>query len=240
MYRQLSLLAGLVAALALLLVPGAVASHEGPGEPNEAMLFELFGTAQDDVDSENGFNELISVDTSEGLAGGLNRVAGNMIKVVTLDNQLELKYYFVGRTCGGAGPREVVVIDVDGRGTDRDLVLDGFVGPPPAFTGCLPNSWQFQDLTDNLPRWDVRALTEGSQPAGTQPNVYLPWDVVEAAVTASFPDHRVILLRLVDDSGGFFPAARGCAYYDIVSLGARTMTDAADTPGHFPDLPNDC
>jgi hypothetical protein len=239
MQSKVSVFAVLVGALALLVVPGAVAEHEVGGEPNEGSLFGLFGTAQDDVDNENRRNEVISVDTSEGVPGGLNRIPADMIRVKYLDHQLEFKYFFRDRSCGGGSPREVVVIDVDGQGTDRDLVLDGHVGLPPSFTGCPAGSWQFQDLTDDLPRWDVRALTPGSQPEGTQPNVYIPWDAAEAAVTAAFPNHKVILLRLVDDSG-WFPPAAGCAYYELVSLGARTMTDWADTLGHFPRMPNTC
>ena len=45
-------------------------------------------------------------------------------------------------------------------------------------------------------------------------------------------------MRLVDDSGAFPPLARGCAYYGLVSLGPRTMTDWSDTLGHKPDKRN--
>jgi hypothetical protein len=235
------LLFSLVAAGALVLmtVPGAVARHEGRGEPKEGGKSKLFGTAQDDVDLENQWNEVLSCDTTTGAACGLNRKT-NKLKVAMLDNELELKMYFVNRTCDAGSPREVVVIDVDGKGRSFDLVLDGHVGAPPNFTGCPSDMWQYQDLTDNLPRWDVRALTPGSQPGGTAPNVLLTWDAVEAAVTASFPKHSVHLLRLVDDSGAFSPLARGCAYYDVVSLGPRTVTDWSDTAGHRPRGPNNC
>jgi hypothetical protein len=229
-----------VGALVLMTVPGAVARHEGTGEPKQGGKSKLFGTAQDDVDPENQWNEVLSCDTKTGAACGLNRKT-NKLKVAMLDNELELKMYFVApRTCNAGSPREVVVIDVDGQGRTFDLALDGHVGTPPNFTACPTNMWQYQDLTDNLPRWDVRALTPGSQPGGTAPNVLLPWDTVETLVTAAFPNHSVHLLRLVDDSGAFSPLAQGCAYYDVVSLGPRTVTDWSDTAGHRPRGPNTC
>lgn len=230
-------------AFLLMAVPGAVANHEGTGEPKQGGKAKLFGTAQDDVDPENEWNEVISCDTLTNFATstcGLNRKT-NKLKVAMLDNELELKMYFAApRTCNAGSPREVVVIDVDGKGRTFDLVLDGHVGPPNVFTGCPPNMWQYQDLTDNLQRWDVRAITPGSQPTGTAPNVYLPWDTVEAAVTSSFPNHSVHLLRLVEDSHQFSPLSRGCAYYDVISLGPRTVTDWSDTAGHRPRSPNNC
>lgn len=233
MHRRLFLSLLAAGALVLMTVPGAAARHEGSGEPKQGGKSKLFGTAQDDVDPESEWNEVVSCDTKTGAPCGLNRKT-NKLKVAMLDNELELKMYFVDRTCNAGSPREVVVIDVDGQGRDFDLVLDGHVGAPPNFTGCPPNMWQYQDLTDNLPRWDVRALTAGSQPTGTAPNVYLPWDTVEAAVSSSFPNHSVHLLRLVDDSGAFSPLAQGCAYYDVISLGPRTVTDWSDTAGHRP------
>jgi hypothetical protein len=226
-------------ALVLMTVPGAVARHEGTGEPKQGGKSKLFGTAQDDVDPENQWNEVLSCDTTTGAACGLNRKT-NKLKVAMLDNELELKMYFVApRTCNAGSPREVVVIDVDGKGRSFDLVLDGHVGAPPNFTGCPSDAWQYQDLTDNLPRWDVRAIPPTTQPPGTTPNIYLPWDTVETAVTSFFPNHSVHLLRLVDDSGAS-PLAQGCAYYDVVSLGPRTVTDWSDTAGHRPRGPNTC
>lgn len=231
------------AALVLMTVPGAVARHEGSGEPKQGGKSKLFGTAQDDVDPESEWNEVLSCDTLTNAATstcGLNRKT-NKLKVAMLENELELKMYFVGRSCGGGSPREVVVIDVDGKGRDRDLVLDGHVGFPPTVVGsCAPNQWLYQDLTDNLPRWDVRALTPGSQPTGTAPNDYIPWDVVEAAVTSTFPNHSVHLLRLVEDAHQFLVTNRGCAYYDVISLGPRTVTDWSNTAGHRPRGPNNC
>lgn len=222
MFRKRVLVA-LCLGAALVLTPWAIATHQGAGEPGQGTIFHPFGTAQADVDPENAWNEVVSCDTTTGAPCGVERQETNL-QVRQVDNELELKMYFVGRTCNAGSPREVIVIDVDG-GKSRDLVLDGHVGPPGTFTGCPQNQWLYQDLTDNQPRWDVRALTPGSQPAGTQPNVYLPWDAVEAAVQASFPNHEIILMRLVDDSGAFSPLARGCAYYDIVSLGPRTLDD---------------
>jgi hypothetical protein len=231
-------------ALVLMTVPGAVARHEGSGEPKQGGKAKLFGTAQDDVDPENQWNEVVSCDTMTNAATstcGLNRKT-NKLKVAMLDNELELKMYFAApRSCGGGSPREVVVIDVDGKGRNFDLVLDGHVGSPPTVSGsCAAGEWLYQDLTDDLPRWDVRALTPGSQPTGTSPNAYIPWDVAEAAVMASFPNHSVHLLRLVEDAHQFLVTNRGCAYYDVVSLGPRTVTDWSNTAGHRSRSPNTC
>ena len=45
---------------------------------------------------------MISFDTHDpGAVAGAYRKFGDHVKVDMLDDQVELKYYYVGRTCGG-------------------------------------------------------------------------------------------------------------------------------------------
>ena len=48
------------------------------------------------------------------------------------------------------------------------------------------------------------------------------------------PNHRVLEGFLDDDSSGFAPGSAGCAYYDLVSVGARTYTNHTDADGGGP------
>jgi hypothetical protein len=236
--RRMKVALASAGALVLLTVAGAVA---GPGgEPHQGSQFklnpaslppeagDLESSADDRLDPQNTFNEVLSFDT-RGKIGVAFRHTD--VPIATLDNQLELKYLFVDRSCGGGGPRITLLIDITG---DKrfDVVADGHVGNPPTAPGSCPmNRWTFEDLTDELPRWDVRAMPGATQPPGTTPNVYVPWEVVEAAISA-LPTNTVLFAKLVDDAGTFLPTSQGCAYFDVVSLGARTLTDHSDTAGN--------
>ena len=46
---------------------------------------------------------------------------------------------------------------------------------------------------------------------------------LEAAISADFPDHRVLAGFLVEDSCGFMPSTCGKAYYDLVTIENRTL-----------------
>jgi hypothetical protein len=83
----------------------------------------------------------------------------------------------------------------------------------------------YENLTDNGPRWEVT-------PGGAVNIPVFPfstWDVLEAAVTAAFPNHRVITGSLVDDSCSFFPASCGEANYDLLTVENRTLENDQDT-----------
>jgi hypothetical protein len=215
--------------LAFPSVPGSAAQ----GEPAEGTKFQLFGTAMDDLDPENPFNELISI-SNAGLAfGGAERKLGDQIQVVMLDNQIELKHYFVGRTCGGGSPRIQLAISLDGDREPEGNAF-GYVGPFPVFTGCPPNVWRYEDLTDDQPRWDLSQFAaECSELPGCTlpPGFVVPWDVMETFFMTVFPNHRVVVGSLVDDTFPGSPSGQGCAYYDLVSVGSRTITDHSDTAG---------
>jgi hypothetical protein len=166
------------------------------------------------------------------------------VKIAQLENMLEFKSYFQARSCGGGSPRIQLAIDLDGDGISDGNAF-GYTAPP--FAGCPPNRWQYDDLTDELPRWDLWQLAAGGFPAlncsdpaialvlgplcpVTTHSGYMPWAVFEALLTAYFPAHRVCSGALVDDSPWFTPAA-GVAYYDVISIGRATWEDHEDSIG---------
>ena len=209
--------------------------------------FLLGGSAQNAVDPENPANQVIKIDTLSLTApfGTVSRHLG--VKIAQLDNLLEFKSYFQNRSCGGGSPRMQLLVDLDGDGTP-DGNLFAYTAPP--FAGCVPNRWQYDDLTDELPRWDVSQLAAANpnfpSPANicanpafaTNPAVcpfqansgYIPWLVVKTVLTTIFPFHTVCSGALVDDSGWLAPAA-GIAYYDVISIGTSTWTQWSDTAG---------
>jgi hypothetical protein len=192
--------------------------------------FLLSGTAQNGLDPENSANEVIKVDNSlmPGQCAAptyLNCPFGTVsrklnVKIDKLDNMLEFKSYFQDRTCGGGSPRIQLAIDLNGDGV-ADGNAFGYTAPP--FSGCAPNRWQYDDVTDEVARWDVSQLVESR--LGFPPLVcpstnltvnalcgtggfktdsgYVPWYVFETVLTTLFPNHKVCSGALVDDSPWF-------------------------------------
>ncbi|HWE24238.1 MAG TPA: hypothetical protein VG496_09890 [Myxococcales bacterium] len=204
--------------------------------------FLLGGNARNDQDPENPANDVIRIDTAAPpLYGTVSRSLG--VKIAQLDNMLEFKSYFQNRSCGGGSPRIQLSIDLDGDGK-ADGNAFAYTAPP--FAGCPPLRWQYDDVTDELPRWDVSQLVaHGFTTSCDNPTVaailgplcpfqsnsgYIPWPVFKALLTALFPNHRVCTGALVDDSGWFAPAA-GVAFYDIISLGRATWHNRTDSDG---------
>jgi hypothetical protein len=230
--RPVSLLTLVIACMAATAVQAGV--------PRGETGFLLGGNAQNALDPENPDNEVIRIDTlSPPLYGTVSRALG--VRIAQLDNMLEFKSYFQDRSCGGGSPRIQLAIDLDGDGV-ADGNAFGYTAPP--FAGCPPNRWQFDDLTDELPRWDVSQLLAVGLPAiptctGLPTDSplcpfqthsgYVPWRVFEALLMA-VPTHRVCSGALVDDSG-WMPAAAGVAYYDIISIGRATWEDWEDSVG---------
>jgi len=222
---------------------GSTLSATGSTEPR----FLLGGNAMNDYDPENPANEVIKINTlAPPLYGTVSRKLNT--KIAALDNMLEFKSYFSNRSCGGGSPRIQLAVDLNGDGNE-DGNLFGYTAPP--FAGCPPNRWQYDDVTDELPRWDVSQLVASGFPAPTtictnplfamNPVVcpvggfqthsgYIPWVVMETVLTTLFPLHKICSGALVDDSG-WMPAAAGIAYYDIISLGRATWEDWDDTAG---------
>jgi hypothetical protein len=206
-----------VLAAAVLFSLSSFAAAQGSNQPQQKFL--LFGTAQDDIDPENPANEVISIVNPTGGASRALRV-----KIATLDNQIQFKAYYQARSCGGGSPRVTLLIDLNSD-NNTDVVAHGHVIP---FSGCPPNVWQFQDLTDLLPRWEVTTgfATIPCGPIGGTGTC--TWDQLETLVSA-FADHQVLAGFLVEDSGSFFPAAAGKAFYDNVTIGNRSIENHEDT-----------
>jgi len=206
--------------------------------PGLGHKFELIGAMVRDTDPENsvgnpgnsggggGGNETISdIMTTSNYALAYRSLTPG-IKITALTNQLGFKYYFVApRSCGGGSPRVSLQVDSNGDG-QPDFTLHGHVNPLLNYAGCPSDKWVYEDLGDDLPRWEVT-------PAGAVPTVgpypYAPWKTMAAAVTAAFPNHKILSGYLVDDSCSFFPLACGKAYYDLLTIENRTLEIWQDT-----------
>ncbi|HZR31259.1 MAG TPA: hypothetical protein VFA76_05345 [Terriglobales bacterium] len=210
--------------------------------------FLLGGNAQNAQDPENPANDVIVINTlAPPFYGTVSRVLG--VQIAALDNMLEFKSYFQNRSCGGGSPRFVLTIDLNGDGVpDGDVWAYTFPFTP---GGCVPNRWQYDDLTDEMPRWDASPLVASGFPVlaticsnplfNTNPAIaplcpfvqnssYVPWNVFKTVLTVLYPNHKICSGALVDDSG-WMAAAAGVAYYDIISLGRATWEDHEDSVG---------
>jgi hypothetical protein len=187
--------------------------------------YKLFGTAKDDLDPQNAFNEVISFDTTDPNAiAGAYRKLGDHVQLGMLTNQVELKYYLVGRTCGGGSPRIQLGLDLNGDGK-FDINAFGYLGDMAFGGGCVMNKWVYEDMTDSAPKWETSQLPV-TDPCRSFTDT---WSLMVSCITAEYPNHRVVNAVLVDDSGSFFVGDRGCAYFDLVSTGGRTLTGWDDT-----------
>ena len=198
--------------------------------PGLGHKFELFGEMVKDTDPENsvghsgnagggaGGNEVISATTTAAGFALAYRKLGAGIKISALTNQIGLKYYFAGRTCGSGSPRVTLLIDSDSDG-DTDFAAHGHVNPP-VYAACPQYMWKYEDLTDNLPRWEV---TPGGAVPGIPVFPFTPWKAFAATIATAFPNHTVTAGFLVEDSCSFDPATCGKAYYDLFTLENRTL-----------------
>ena len=201
---------------AALLVPVAAVAA-----PSDSTKFTLFGTAARADNPQDASDDVISIDTTGGAFGGAVHALDQTVH--SLDRRLSFDYYFVNRTCGGGSPRITLVIDTTGDGVG-DFAADGHAGALPSFTGCPSNTWRHEDLTDGSPRWDIRSLPGNP----TQVFVFAQtWMQVETFFAAQ-PGEQVLRGIFVDDSGGFFPAAAGLAYYDTIVMGDYVLEDNVD------------
>lgn len=155
-----------------------------------------------------------------------------------LDNQVQLNYFFVGRTCDGGSPRIQLGIDDDDDGKFNqfrggpDQNAFGYIGDKPFGGGCLMDIWIFEDMTNDVGKWD---LTQFAAPCG----FLCSWDLIETFLNTFHSNHRVLNANLVGDSASFFAGGQGCGYFDFVSTGKRTLTDHTDTT-HGGKEPNNC
>jgi hypothetical protein len=190
--------------------------------PGLGHKFELLFAMNDDKDPLNLTNDVISVLTTAAYPAGIGvafRDTPPGFKIAALTNQLQLKYYFDGRSCGSGSPRIQIAIDTNGDGT-FDGNAFGYVGHTGFGGGCVTGSWDFVDMTDAVPfRWDLTQFGLG----------YHNWQTAVAAVNAAFPNHRVLSGSLVDDSCSFAPTSCGKAYYDLFTFENRTLEQDQDT-----------
>jgi hypothetical protein len=76
-------------------------------------------------------------------------------------------------------------------------------------------------MSDHVPfRWDLSQFGLG---------ITHNWQSAVTAITTAFPNHSVLRGSLVDDSGGFAAGAAGEAFYDLVTIGHRTLENWQDT-----------
>jgi hypothetical protein len=214
------------------------AATSAPANLPPGTKFKLFGAAKNDTDPENEFNEVFSFDTHDPNArAGAIKLFGDHVKVPMLDDQVELKYYYVGRTCGGGSTRFQLAVSLDGNNTSEGNAF-GYVGDKPFGGGCPMNAWTYEDMTNNVAKWDLSQFAAFGSAAFCGNPMICTWQQVEAFFS-SYPTHEVLNEVLVDDSQSFFVADQGCAYFDLVSAGARTYVrhDDANNSG---DLPNNC
>jgi hypothetical protein len=207
----------------------AATEEELPGLGHK---FELFGTMIKDTDPENsagmpghagggaGGNEVISAVVAPGDFAFAYRSLSPGIDIRALTNQIGVKYFFVNKTCVAGSPRIQLVVDRDGDG-DSDFTAHGHIAPTGAYTPCPMNVWRYEDLTDNLTRWEV---TGNATPIpGITPNVYLPWKTFAAAI-ANLTSHKVLAGMLFDGESCSWTAANcGKAYYDLLTIENRTL-----------------
>jgi hypothetical protein len=229
---------GLVVSVCLTLLPLTVKADDEDSRRQarpQGSEFKLFGNAEMVRDPENRENIVLKVtSTPDFAAAGAFRDFRNL-KIWQLDHQLNFKYAFVApHTCGGGSPRIQLLIDANGNGkfdTDEgDFVAHGHVRPP--FAGCETSKptgspdgpslstllWRFEDLTDELPRWEVTGNNPfGFPPIGGAggPN----WDALEAAVSTLFPRHQVLRAIFLED----FSPIPGTAYYDLITIFDLTL-----------------
>ncbi len=218
-------------------------ASDNPPHMPRGSVYKLFGTAQNGVDPQNPYNDVISFDTTGGQIAGALRILGDHVQVKMLTNQIELKYYFLNRTCGGGSPRIQLAIDGDGDGDFKqspgssDQNAFGYLGDKPFGGGCPPNVWVHEDMTDAVPKWDLSQWTAtGRVPAC---GMTCTWQEVVAYFQTFWPNHRVLNAVLVDDSSSFFTPDSGCSYFDLVNTVARTYTNREDASGNG-SAPNTC
>lgn len=204
-----------------------MAAQSNPGSTQEELpglghKFELLYAMNDDHDPQNPTNDVISVFTTTSYPAGIGvafRDTPPGFKIAALTNQLQLKYYFPMRNCGGGSPRIQIAIDTDGDGVSNGNAF-GYVGHTGFGGGCLSGSWDFVDMTDAVPaRWDLTQFGLG----------YHTWQSAVAAISTAYPNHKVLSGSLVDDSCSFSPASCGQAYYDLFTFENRTLEQDQDT-----------
>lgn len=209
----------LLAANNTLMADPTATQEELPGYGHK---FQLFGVFADDQDPQNITNDVVSGTTTTAYPAGAGEIIRDLppgINIRALTDQLQLKYYFPSRSCGGGSPRIQLAIDTDGDGVSNGNAF-GYVGHGGFGSGCITGVWDFVDMTDNVPaRWDLTQFGLG----------YLSWPEAVTAMNAAYPNHKVLSGSLVDDSCSFSALSCGLAYYDLLTIENRTLENRTDT-----------
>jgi hypothetical protein len=219
---------------------------EGRSDRNEGSgsRFRAIGTgsARMTRDREIRSNVVLNLEIDAGEFAGVVRDL-RRVKLWQLDHQLNFSRAFVApHTCGGGSPRVQLRIDANGDGKfEQAGVVPGGVdfvahGHPAPFAGCptaVPTGdpdgpsistllWQFENLTDENPRWEITPGTVGT-PIGIPVFPFTRWDDFERIVSAAFPNHRVLQGSLVED------ASPGTTYYDLITILDLTLGTLGQT-----------
>lgn len=189
------------------------------GEPGgHGHKFKLFGGARAALDPNNLTNEVIAFDTTATTVSGAVRKINKGTTVDMLTDQVQVKYYFVNRTCAGGSPRIQLGIDEDGDGK-FDANAFGYLGDKAFGGGCVSGAWTFEDMTDGAPKWDLSQL--GGPMTAT-------WSEMAAFLAAKFPNYQVVNGVLVDDSCSFAPTSCGRVLFDNVVIGNQAIDGRDD------------
>lgn len=225
--------------------------------------FFLTGTARPDRDPENRENEVIRLTSAfdplnprAAQFGAVARVFKEKTRVPELDNMLENKHRFKApHSCGVGSPRMALAIDRDGDG-DSDGNAFGYFGTSPAFSGCPPEVWLYEDYTgpDSIsglstapgPSFPAPG-TLGPSLAGGFPNEQLEWDITQfggpfyntwsmvETFFSAHPRHRICAARYVDDFG----TPPGTGHADLITMGDAVLEDHEDIAGRADPFKDD-
>jgi hypothetical protein len=212
-------------------------STDSPPHLSRGGPWKLFGASKQTLDPQNPFNDVISFDTHDTAAvAGAFRKFGGHVKVGQLTDMVEVKYFYQGRTCSAGSTRFQLGIDQDGDG-NFDHNAFGYLGDKPFGGGCLMGQWVFEDMTDNVAKWDLSKFNTAVPPPVC--NMTCTWQQMVTYLNTVFPNHQVLNIVLVDDSQSFAPTDVGCAFFDILTGGTRTLANHNDVAGNG-DAPDNC
>lgn len=190
--------------------------------------FELLFSMVNAQDPQNSDNDVIALNTGPFPSAVIGVAVRNMLpgaKIETLTNQVSIKYLFMPtRTCSGGAPRIQLFID-PGNGTSPHNAF-GYVGNAPFGAGCISDgNWHFQDMTDNVARWDLSQWFT----RGATCDMTCTWAQVVAFFDTTFPNHVVLSGGVFDDACSFSAPACGQAFYDLLTVENRTLENRQDT-----------
>ena len=193
--------------------------------------FELLFAMMNDQDPLNQDNDVISLAATPTTIGVAVRNVLPGTTVASMTDQINIKYFLPGlsgrTTCSGGSPRIQLFID-PGDGTGKRNAF-GYVGHAAFGAGCVVGKWDFVDfsnLADPTPYWDLSQFVGTGHPVAC--DMTCSWAQV-VAFFATLPNNRVLSGGVYDDSCGFDPLACGKAYYDLLTVENRTLTNRQDT-----------